>query len=238
MHTVFNAAVYGAFATIVSLFGGLLLGFVGGNLTFDLLSGHRFSDTSPTHIALAAIPAFGGFLAGSALWGVLMGRLAGAADLWRMAWSGMFGFAPSALAVGIGLQILEPIALEQLGAWLPLHRLFTLLFVPSAFLIAGVSACAIGIGLKTKSLAATLLWRVGLAAAVAFLVVNLVMDASGWVVGAPKAEERYTMLTVMSVSNLGAAIVGGAVLGATLHRAARSAPVAPILKASPKTQPQ
>ncbi|MDX1616803.1 MAG: hypothetical protein R3300_21020 [Candidatus Promineifilaceae bacterium] len=40
----------------------------------------------------------------------------------------------------------------------------------------------------------------------AFLVVNLVMETLGWVVGAPGAAARYTMLTVMFAGNLGAAL--------------------------------
>ena len=48
------------------------------------------------------------------------------------------------------------------------------------------------------------------------LAVNLGMEALGWQVGGPRAEERGTMLTVLIASNLGAALVGGAMLGMTL----------------------
>ena len=47
-------------------------------------------------------------------------------------------------------------------------------------------------------------------AALAFLAVNLGMEALGWQVGGPGAEERATMLTVLFVSSLGAALAGGA----------------------------
>jgi hypothetical protein len=154
---------------------------------------------------------------GSALWGVLMGRMAKADDLRRMALAGGLGFAPIAIGIGILLQVLEPIALSEYGNWLPLHRLFTILFVPSAFIIAGVSAFAIGTGLRNRPLAWQLLWKIGLVAAVAFLVVNLIMEASGWVVGAPRAAERFTMLTVMFMGNLGAALAGGAAMGLLLR---------------------
>jgi hypothetical protein len=59
---------------------------------------------------------------------------------------------------------------------------------------------------------------VGLVAAAVFLVVNLLMEGAGWVVGAPRAAERFTMLTVMFVGNLAAALAGGALLGWQLHR--------------------
>ena len=42
------------------------------------------------------------------------------------------------------------------------------------------------------------------------------MEALGWQVGGPGAAERATMLTVLFVSNLGAALAGGAMLGMTL----------------------
>ncbi|NJN43335.1 MAG: hypothetical protein HC806_00390 [Anaerolineae bacterium] len=147
-----------------------------------------------------------------------MGRIAGATDPRRLAWAGMLGFAPITLVVAIGLSIAEPPLLAAYGASTGIHRIFTFVFVPSAFLIAGVSAWAIGRGLRDNNLAKSFFWRIGLAAALAFLVVNLVMEAFGWVVGAPGAEARATMLTVMGLGNLGAALVGGGVMGKMLSR--------------------
>jgi hypothetical protein len=138
-----------------------------------------------------------------------------------MAAAGMLGFVPVTILLAFALLRLEPIAVEKFGAHLPIHRVFTLFFVPTAFLIAGVSAWAIGRGLKDGALAASLLWRVGTAAALAFLAVNLAMEAAGWVVGAARAAERFTMLTVMFAGDLGAALAGGAVLGWTLEMTTR-----------------
>lgn len=206
----------GAVFTAVSLVGGLVLGIVVGNLVFNLLPGHNFPNPSPMAMAVAAVPALTGTFIGSAVWGVLMGRLAQASNWQRMALAGGLGFAPVSIGLAIALQVIEPIALREYGDWLPLHRLFTVLFVPTAFVIAGVSAWSLGLGLKDQALAWQLLWRVGLAAALAFLAVNLVLESLGWVVGAPRAAERFTMLTVMFISNLGAALAGGAVLGVRL----------------------
>lgn len=209
----------GAVSTAASLVGGLLLGIAAGNLVFNLLPGHSFTNPSPAAMAVAAVPALAGMFLGSALWGVLMGRLAQTRQWRRMALAGGLGFAPIAIGLGITLQIVEPMALNAVGAWLPIHRLFTVFFVPTAFVIAGVSAWSIGLGLRDRALAWQLLWRVGLTAALAFLAVNLVMESLGWVVGAPRAAERFTMLTVMTLGNLGAALAGGAVMGMTLaHR--------------------
>lgn len=149
-----------------------------------------------------------------------MGHLGHASDRRRMAIAGVLGFAPITVALALVLNAIEPIAVEQFGMRFPIQRLFTLLFVPTVFLIAGVSALVIGIVLRNRAVALALLWQVGLTAALAFLAVNLVMETMGWVIGAPYAEERFTMLTVMLAGNLGAALVGGAVLGWALDRTA------------------
>lgn len=212
-----KAILHGAGITALTLLGGLLLGTAVGFYVFEALPGHSVIAPSALHISLAALPAFIGFLGGSAVWGVWMGRLAGIVEARRMALAGMLGFAPITLALGIGLSAVEPFVVEPISALFPIHRVFTLMFVPSAFLIAGLSAWAIGLGLRSRPLAWSLLWRVGGAAALAFLGVNLVMEALGWVVGGPNAAERYTMLTVMFLGNFGAALAGGAVLGWNLH---------------------
>jgi hypothetical protein len=80
--------------------------------------------------------------------------------------------------------------------------------------LAGAGAWGLALGRLARSVN-PLLWRVGLVASVAFLVVNLVMDASGWVMGAPGAAKRATMLVVMFVGDLGSALAGGAALGWT-----------------------
>jgi hypothetical protein len=39
------------------------------------------------------------------------------------------------------------------------------------------------------------------------------MESLGWVMGAPNAAERATMVTVLALGNITAAITGGAVMG-------------------------
>ncbi len=213
----FRSAIAGALVTVLSLFGGLLLGVVLGNLTFSALPGHM---NDPLRIALAAIPALTGMLIGSAVWGVLIGRLARSTETRRMGAAGILGFVPITLLLGIVLQLIEPIAVERLGEQLPVHRLFTILFVPTAFLVAGTGSLVLGVGLRNSPLARTLAWRAGVAAALAFLVVNLFMEALGWQVGAPRAAERFTMLTVMFVGDFASAALAGAVIGVTLAHTA------------------
>jgi len=154
--------------------------------------------------------------AGSAAWGVSMGQLAGNPDRRRMAYAGMLAFPPITLVMAFTLLGVEGLAVQRIGTTVPINRIFTLLFVPTAFLIAGVAAWVLGKGLRDPQLARMLFWRVGLTAAVAFLAVNLTMEAFGWVVGGPGAAERATMLVTMFTGNLVAAIAGGAVLGQAL----------------------
>ena len=209
----------GSILTVVTLFGGLTLGLLAGSLTFELIPNSNVNDVQLGHAAIAALPALAGLVAGGAAWGVQMGRLADASDTRKMAIAGMVGFAPITISLALGLGLAEAAIVESFGSGgVPIHRVFTFLFVPSAFLIAGVSAFAIGKALKEDKLARSLLWKVGLPAALAFLIVNLIMESLGWVVGAPGAVERATMLTVMALGNLAAALAGGGLMGATLAK--------------------
>ena len=209
-----NPVLNGALTTLLTLFGGLALGLLSGDVVFHLIPGSSVSDVKLGHAAIAALPALGGFLAGGAIWGIQIGRLSGANNRQRMAWAGTLGFGPVTILLAIGLGIAEPALVEFFAeAGQPIHRVFTLLFVPSAFLIAGISSWAIGKGLGDNTLTCKLFWQVGLVAAGTFLVINLILEALGWVVGAPGAAERATMLTVLALGNIGAALTGGGILG-------------------------
>lgn len=219
-----KTAIQGAIITVLTLFGGLAAGFLLGTVLYNALPGSRIENPLPMHVAFATLPALAGLLGGGAAWGLMMGRLAGGGEARRLALAGALGFGPVALAVALLLGVIEPPLLANFGATAGIHRIFTLLFVPSAFLIAGVSAWAVGLGLRDKTLARKLFWQVGLTAALVFLAVNLVMEAAGWVVGAPGAAERATMLTVAGLGNAGAALGGGGVMGQVLtHKTSRPA---------------
>lgn len=128
-----------------------------------------------------------------------------------MAWAGALGFTPSTVVLALLLLLLEISGLEQIN--LPIHHLFTLLFVPTAFFVAAIGSLAIGLGLNNVRLGWRMALWAGLTAALTFLAVNLIMDALGWRVGGPGAEERMTMLTVMFSGDVAAALTAGAVVG-------------------------
>jgi len=205
-----RAAMLGAALTTLALDGGVMGGLIGGSLIF-----HSLIEKAPDLLTyvLAAIAFFGATLGGSALWGAGMARLARSPASRRAAWAGMLGFVPLTFVLNSLLAAVEPVAVR---ANLPVHRLFTVLFVPTASLIAGVSSLALGWALGWSRAALARALRVGVTAALAFLAVNLGMEALGWQIGAPGAEERGTMITVLIVSNVGAALAGGAMLGMTV----------------------
>ncbi|HEU5101865.1 MAG TPA: hypothetical protein VFU22_22745 [Roseiflexaceae bacterium] len=205
-----RAATLGAALTVLVLAGGLIASFMISSATFQALSG-RVPDSLTFTLAVLVFSA--STLLSSALWGVGMAHLAQVPVSRRVAWAGIFGFVPITLLLIFGLQAAEPIVFRTN---LPLHRVFMVLFVPSAGLIAATSSLAVGWALGWGRAAPALALRVGLTAALAFLAVNLAMEALGWQVGGPGAAERATMLTVLFVSNLGAALAGGAMLGMTL----------------------
>jgi hypothetical protein len=195
---------------VLVLAGGLIASFIISSATFQALDGRMPGSLTET---LAVLVFSASTLFSSALWSVGIAHLAQIPASRRVAWAGSLGFVPITVLLIFGLQGAEPIIFRTN---LPLHRVFTVLFVPSAALIAGTSSLALGWALGWGRAAPGLALRVGLTAALAFLAVNLGMEALGWQVGGPGAAERATMLTVLFVSNLGAALVGGAMLGMTL----------------------
>jgi hypothetical protein len=211
-----KSILQGSLNTLLTLIGGLVLGIVAGEIVFGLIPGSSLDAPRLPHMLTAAVPALAGFLAGGAAWGARMAALAGDKNKKRAAWAGLLGFAPLTIALALGLISLEELIVTELG--LPIHRVFTLLFTTSAFLITSASTWALGTALETVRRPFTLAWQVGLVAAVVFLLVNSVMEAAGWVVGGPGAGERATMIVVLLVGILAVALAAGGYLGLRLDR--------------------
>jgi hypothetical protein len=204
-----------ALITAAYLFGGLLLGLLAG----VGINGLPMHVPELTKIVLSIFPVLAIVTTASAGWGRSVAGLTGSGESRRMAWAGALSFGPGVVLLGIGLTLLEVAVVERGdGPALPVHVVFTLLFVPAVFVIAGAVGLALGVAHKSWGLAARLAFGSGLAAAVAFLILDVVMDAFGWRVGAPGAARRATMVTVTLLGNLAAALAGGAVIGIVLHR--------------------
>jgi len=208
-----------ALLTALYLLGSQLLGLLGG----FALNGLPMHIPEATKNVLSALPVLALMFAGGAFWGRALARLTGLGETRRMAWAGALTFAPGVILAGFVLNMLEVALVERGGGPdLPVHVLFTMLFVPAAFIVAGLGSLSLGIAQRDWALAIRLGLLAGFSAAFAFLVIDLLMDSLGWRVGAPGAAQRATMLTVMMLGNLGAALAGGAVVGSILERYLRS----------------
>jgi MFS family permease len=122
----------------------MVLGGVAGSIVNERLPGHQ---TDPVNVLLSAIVALGGVFVGGAAWGWALGRITGVADRRRMTIAGALGFGPGAILAALALTVLESIIVEQnQGPQLPIHNIFTILFVPAATIVTGIGSCAIAIG--------------------------------------------------------------------------------------------
>lgn len=202
-----------AVVTVVSLMGGVLMGVILG-LLVDRLPFHA---PDPILIVLAMIPIFGG----GALWGFLLTRIHGLPNRLGAAIAGSLSFGLGVIGAAYLLLTLERALLEQPhGHELPIHILFTLLFVPATFLVAtlGASAMLLVSGNRAGWSRSALI--TGLTASLSFLIMDLLLDTLGMRVGAPGAAEHFTMLTVAFLSSSAAAFSAGAILGRLLSTVA------------------
>ncbi len=203
-----------AIITPLYLIGSFFIGALLGGLVFNGLPGH-FQDA--TKVSLAAFPALFCVIAGGALWGRAMARLVQNGSAKRPMWAGALGYGPAVVLAAIALTVLENLIVEQQrGPQLPIHVVFTFLFVPAVFLVATIGAFVQSVALGRKSAAARIALGSGLAAGAVFLLVDLVMDAVGYRVGAPGAAERATMVTVLLTGSIAASFAAGAMMGLIL----------------------
>lgn len=207
--TRWGAAASGAWLAAGYLAGGLVLG-LGAAVGLEEVPVHVPQGTKPVAGALVLLVVL---MVAGAGWGRQLARRAGSTAPGRAGRAGALSFGPITLGVGIALALLERVS-GQVGPGLPEHVLYGMLFVPAVLCVTGVTAGAVGraLGVPARPLAA----QAGLAAAGAFLVAALLMDAAGWRVGAPGAAARATMLVVTMVGNAAAALAGGAVVGVRL----------------------
>ena len=215
--------VYTALATAVCLVGGMIAGLALGTLVHGL----PFHAPEQTMVLLSSIPALAGVFGGGALWGYLTAQIHHFPNRGRFAVAGSIGYGLAFVSAVILLSLLERLFVEQSRfPGLPIHIIFTLLFVPAAFLVATVGAAAILLASPARARWSRSALVVGLVAALTFLVVDLALDAAGWRVGAPHAAERATMLTVSFVSSAVAALSAGALLGRILSKPPAQTPPA------------
>ena len=201
-----HAMLASAVITAASLMGGVLAGLAIVTLVKDL----AFHATDQTLVLLVIIPLFGG----GAFWGFLLARFHGLPNRKGASIAGSLSFGVGVIGAADLLGSLERVLVQgHRLPGVPIHVIFTLLFVPATFLVATVGASAILLvsGSRVRWFPSAL--AAGVAAALSFLAVDLLLDALGFRVGAPHAVERATMLTVAFLGSTGAALSAGASLG-------------------------
>ena len=201
-----HSTLASAVITAASLVSGVLacLGIA------TLVQGLPFHASDQTLLLLVLIPLFGG----GAIWGFLLARYHGLPNTKGASIAGSLSFGVGVIGVADLLGSLERVLVQgHRLPGVPIHVKFTLLFVPATFLVATIGASAILLvsGNRVRWFPSALV--AGAAAALSFLVVDLLLDALGFRVGAPHAVERATMLTVAFLGSAAAALSAGASLG-------------------------
>ncbi len=177
----------------------------------------------PIRRTLSAFVALGILVTAGRLWNRHIARLANAVEpSRRKQLVTAIAFGAAFIIVAGSLAFLEPRMVERgRASGFGIHVVYTMLFVPSTFLVATLGAFSLRMTVGKRIMTPWSAVVTGICAAGAFLVVDLMMDAAGWRVGAPEAAMRATMLVVTFVSATAAAFGGG---GAIVWRtsAARS----------------
>jgi hypothetical protein len=95
-------------------------------------------------------------------WGRSMVRLTDLGHERRVAWAAALAVGPSVVLVGVSLAAAESTLIPQSAdASLPIHVVFSLLFVPAALLVAAIGGFALGSGARGVRLGASLAVRAG-----------------------------------------------------------------------------
>ncbi|RPJ26878.1 MAG: hypothetical protein EHM33_09980 [Chloroflexi bacterium] len=173
------------------------------------------------NILVLLIVALTVFLCGGGLWGLGIARLMNA-DATSMviacalSWSAtVFTFAGAISFWGISLG-----SLSQLAYILPYfphshHYSFLLIFVPVIGIVTAINGYVVTGKLGFKELRKSVGLYAGLAAALGFLTVGLILlFGLGWGVG----ERPGKMLSLLELCNIGAALAGGMALGWALNK--------------------
>jgi len=207
-----DGAIRGAAITARDLIGGIVVAVALGSLADQLplpLLPRRIIDGA---VALSMT------LVAGWLWGRDMATLMGATDPRGAGKLTALSVGPAIIAAGAILAAVEPTIVARVTrAGYSIHFVYSVLFVPVAGVVAAVGAFALGVGLDGRRLGGRLAANAGVAALVSFLVVDLLMYALGWRVGAPNAGRRATMLVVTVISASAAAVTAGATIGARLR---------------------
>lgn len=206
--------------TARDLVGGLLIGFAVGSLLEGVASPlPTWLRRTISTLAAATVVALAG-----RIWARHVAQLAGPFVPRHLTRTGVI-FGATTVVIALGLAALEPgLIARAAAAEIPVHTVYTVVFVPATALIAASGAFALGQALRDWRFGVRLSLVAGVSAAVAFLLSALLMATLGWRVGAPRAAERATMLVVTAVGAVAAAILAGSAIGYVLSQVSGAGP--------------
>jgi hypothetical protein len=216
------------FVLAVSLLTALTT--AGSILAFFLLMS-RLEGPLMTHIPRAGVNAILFFLlltvglGGGGLWGAGLARVM-SAEVKKLTQAGALTWGATVAVTGLVLGLSQiPLAAIDRVLQVRDHYLFLAAFVPAVGAAAAVDTRVMTGRLGFVEFKNAAARNAGTAAALGFFATSLVlMYAFGWEVNGPRAGRDYSMVTIMLLCNLGAALAGGAAMGWTLARAQASAP--------------
>ena len=168
--------------------------------------------------ALPAITMFVSYLCGGGLWGWGIARMT-KTDVKTMVKACALSWSLTTFIVSVALGV-SLTAITSFGYTLPIRytHYYLLIFFPLIGIVTGINSRTVISKLGLQELKNKAGMNVGLAAALGFLVVTLILQFGfGWEVGKPQPE-KYEMLMLLNWSNVGAALVGGSVLGRELAK--------------------
>lgn len=167
---------------------------------------------------LAGIVTFAIFLSGGALWGLAIALLTktdvkAMVKTCTLSW----GLVPFAFIASLGLSLG---AIFKFGSTISIryNYYYLMIILPAIGIATGINGWVVigKLGLKELRKKASL--KIGIASALGFLAVSLFLQfVLGWEVGKP-VPGKYEMLTLLHYCNVGAALVGGSVLGRELTK--------------------
>jgi hypothetical protein len=190
-----------------------------GVITGDAVGGSVGHDANLVGWALIALGALVVLAPGGAFWGLSISRITSAGHGRGMALAAAVTVAPVVVLVALSLTYFERLFVEQRR--LPdvaIDTIYTLLFTAALAIVTGTGGFALSIGVGQRTGAAILAAQCALGGGLAFLAVNLTLDALGMRVGAPGAEERVTMITTTLLGSFAAAFTSGGIIGTRLLR--------------------
>ena len=213
-----TVAAFTAVLTALTL-GGSVWGFL---FTAGPNSITRFDVIPSVNIPVQLIVGLLISLCGGGLWGLGIARLMNAeaksmVKACALSWAAT-GFT-FAIALGFSLGQINKIISRLPHCCHSTHYFFLSIFVPVIGIVTAINAYVVTRKLGFKELKKSVGLYPGVAAALGFLAVGLILlYGFGWEVGRP-VPGRYAMLLLLLICNIGAAMVGGASLGWMLSRA-------------------